>query len=208
MSASLGPDGSGRPVFGVGVCWSGEHDEAEQALRPLRDLGPALDVVVPTDYVVLQSAHDADFPSGQNHYWKSSFFTDFTADAVDVLLQFASEMPSAASGIGMQQLHGVAARVDPAATAFPHRRSQSELLILAQWSDPAATERHIGWARAFFEAMQPFAASGVYVNDLGQEGEERVRAAYGANYDRLAAVKATYDPINLFRSNQNVRPIA
>ena len=91
---------------------------------------------------------------------------------------------------------------------FRHRRSQSELLILAQWSNPAETERHVGWARAFFEAMQPFAASGVYVNDLGQEGEERVRAAYGANYDRLAAVKAAYDPINLFRSNQNVRPTA
>ncbi|MDF9752304.1 FAD-binding oxidoreductase [Arthrobacter sp. ES3-54] len=208
MSASLGCDASGRPVFGVGVCWSGEHDEAELALRPLRELGPAVDVVVPTDYVVLQSAHDVGFPVGQNHYWKSSFFTEFTADAVDILLQFATEMPSAASGIGMQQLHGVAARVDPAATAFPHRRSQSELLILAQWADPAETERNVGWARAFFEAMQPFAAGGVYVNDLGQEGEERVRAAYGANYDRLAAVKATYDPTNLFRSNQNVRPIA
>ncbi|WP_018773060.1 FAD-binding oxidoreductase [Arthrobacter sp. 131MFCol6.1] len=206
MSASLGCDASGRPVFGVGVCWSGGHDEAALALRPLRELGPAVDEVVPTDYGAWQSAHDAGFPRGRNHYWKSSFFTDFTAGAIDVLLQFAVEMPSAASGIGMQQLHGVAARVPPAATAFPHRRSQSELLILAQWSDPAETERHVGWARAFFEAMQPFAASGVYVNDLGQEGEERVRAAYGANYDRLAAVKAAYDPINLFRSNQNVRP--
>jgi FAD/FMN-containing dehydrogenase len=208
MSASLGCDASGRPVFGVGVCWSGEHDEAELALRPLRDLGPVMDVVVPTDYGAWQCAHDAGFPSGRNHYWKSSFLTDFTAGAIDVLLQFAAEMPSVASGIGMQQLHGVAARIPPAATAFPHRRSQSELLILAQWSDPAETERHVGWARAFFEAMQPFAASGVYVNDLGQEGEGRVRAAYGANYDRLAAVKAAYDPINLFRSNQNVRPIA
>lgn len=208
MSASLGCDASGHLVFGVGVCWSGEHNEAEPALRPLRDLGPAVDVVVPTDYVVLQGAHDAGFPMGQNHYWKSSFFTGFTADPIDILLQFATEMPSAASGIGMQQLHGVAARVDPAATAFPHRRSQSELLILAQWADPAETERNVGWARAFFEAMQPFAAGGVYVNDLGQEGEDRVRAAYGANYDRLAAVKAIYDPTNLFRSNQNVRPIA
>jgi len=208
MSASLGCDTSGRPVFGVGVCWSGGHDEAELALRPLRDLGPDVDAVVPTDYGVWQSAHDGGFPSGRHQYWKSSFFTDLTAGAIDVLLQFAAEMPSAASGIGMQQLHGVAARVPPAATAFPHRRSQSELLILAQWSNPAETERHVGWARAFFEAMQPFAASGVYVNDLGQEGEERVRAAYGANYDRLAAVKAAYDPINLFRSNQNVRPTA
>ena len=208
MSASLGRDDDGRPVFSVGLCWSGEPDGLDLALRPLRDLGPTTDQVAPTDYSALQKAHDGGFPPGQNHYWKSSFFTDLTDDAVDALLHFAAEMPSAASGIGMQQLHGVAARVDPAATAFPHRRSQSELLILAQWADPAETERNIVWTRALFEAMQPFTASGVYVNDLGEEGENRVRAAYGANFDRLAAVKAAYDPVNLFRANQNIRPAA
>ena len=208
MSASLGRDDDGRPVFSVGLCWSGEPDGLDLALRPLRDLGPTTDQVAPTDYSALQKAHDGGFPPGQNHYWKSSFFTGLTDDAVDALLHFAAEMPSAASGIGMQQLHGVAARVDPAATAFPHRRSQSELLILAQWADPAETERNIVWTRALFEAMQPFTASGVYVNDLGEEGENRVRAAYGANFDRLAAVKAAYDPVNLFRANQNIRPAA
>jgi FAD/FMN-containing dehydrogenase len=208
MSASLGNDDSGRPVFGVALCWSGNPKEAEAALQPLRDLGPELDEVAPTQYCAWQSAHDAGFPSGQNHYWKSSFITEFTDDAVDVLLHFSAEKPSAASGIGMQQLHGSAARVAPAATAFPHRRSQSELLILAAWADPAETERNVAWARDFFEAMQPFAARGVYVNDLGEEEGDRVRAAYGANYDRLAAIKAVYDPTNLFRSNQNIRPIA
>jgi FAD/FMN-containing dehydrogenase len=176
------------------------------ALRPLRDLGPTVDSIASTAYSALQSAHDAGFPSGRYHYWKSCFVTDLTDGAIDTLLQFATEMPSPDSAIGMQQIHGMAARVDPSATAFPHRRSQSELLILAQWADPAETERNVGWARAFFEAMRPFAAGGVYVNDLGEEGEGRVRDAYGANYDRLAAVKATYDPTNLFRSNQNIRP--
>jgi FAD/FMN-containing dehydrogenase len=208
MSASLGLDDAGRPVFGVGVCWSGKHDRADSALRPLRDLGPAVDVIEPTEYCTLQSAHDAGFPLGQNHYWKSSFLTDLTDDAVDTLLHFATEMPSPASGIGLQQLHGVAARVDPAATAFPHRRSQSELLILAQWEDPVETGRNVAWARTFFEAMQPFSASGVYVNDLGEEGQDRVKSAYGVNYNRLAAVKAIYDPNNLFRSNQNIHPAA
>ena len=206
MSASLGNDDSGRPVFGVALCWSGEHDELEPALRPLRDLGPAVDEVVPTEYGAWQSAHDEGFPLGQHHYWKSSFITDFTDDAIDVLLHFAAEKPSAASAIGMQQLHGAAARVAPEATAFPHRRSQSELLILAVWADPAETERNVAWARAFFEALQPFAARGVYVNDLGEEEGDRVRAAYGANYDRLAAIKAAYDPTNIFRSNQNISP--
>ncbi len=208
MSASLGRDEAGRPVFGVGVCWSGKHEGADSALQPLRDLGPTEDEVEPTDYCALQSSHDAGFPLNQNHYWKSSFITDLSDHAIDILLHFASELPSPASGIGMQQLHGAAARVDPAATAFPHRRSQSELLILAQWSDPAETGRNVAWARALFEAMQPFVAHGVYVNDLGEEGADRVKSAYGFNYDRLAAVKAIYDPSNLFRSNQNIQPAA
>jgi FAD/FMN-containing dehydrogenase len=208
MSASLGNDDSGRPVFGVALCWSGEQEELDSALRPLRDLGPDVEQVVPTEYGAWQSAHDEGFPLGQYHYWKSSFVTDFTDDAIDVLLHFAAEKPSAASAIGMQQLHGAAARVAPEATAFPHRRSQSELLVLAVWADPAETERNVAWARAFFEAMQPFAARGVYVNDLGEEEGDRVRAAYGANYDRLAAIKAAYDPTNIFRSNQNIRPAA
>ena len=206
MSASLGNDDSGRPVFGVAVCWSGNLNDAESALKPLRGLGPTLDEVRPTDYCAWQSVHDDGFPLGQSHYWKSSFVTDFTGEAIDALLHFATVKPSAASRIGMQQLHGAAARIAPTATAFPHRRSQSELLILAQWADPAETERSVAWARAFFAAMQPFAAHGVYVNDLGEEEGDRVRAAYGANYDRLAAIKATYDPTNIFRSNQNISP--
>lgn len=208
MSASLGRDDMGRPVFGVGLCWCGEPDEISSALRPLRSLGPDTDEVIPIDYCTLQSSHDAGFPPDQYHYWKSSFFTDLTDEAVDILLHFAAGMPSPASGIGMQQLHGEAARIDPAATAFPHRRSQSELLILSQWADPEETERNVEWTRALFNAMEPFASHGVYVNDLGEEGDDRVRAAYGANYDRLAAVKAIYDPANTFQSNQNIRPTA
>ncbi|QTG82137.1 FAD-binding oxidoreductase [Arthrobacter crystallopoietes] len=208
MSASLGRDDLGRPVFGVGLCWCGEPDEVNSALRPLRSLGPNTDAVMPMDYCTLQSSHDAGFPPERYHYWKSSFFTGLTDEAVDVLLHFAAEMPSPASGIGMQQLHGAAARVDPSATAFPHRKSQSELLILSQWADPAETESNVAWTRALFNAMEPFASHGVYVNDLGEEGDDRVRAAYGANYDRLAAVKAIYDPANTFQSNQNIRPTA
>jgi FAD/FMN-containing dehydrogenase len=208
MSAGLGQDDAGRPVFGVGVCWSGAPDEADRAFKGLRDLGPTVDVVVPTDYCSLQSSHDAGFPADQYHYWKSSFFTGFNDDAVDILLDHAARIPSPTSGIGMQQLHGVAARIDAEATAFAHRRSQSELLILSQWSDPSDTDRNVRWTRSLFDAMQPFAADGVYVNDLGEEGQDRVRAAYGANYDRLAHIKAEYDPTNVFRANQNIRPVA
>jgi FAD/FMN-containing dehydrogenase len=101
----------------------------------------------------------------------------------------------------------VAARVDPSATAFPHRGgNRYDFLILSQWDDPADSEENIRWTRAFFEAMDPFLERGVYVNDLGEAEEDRVRAAYGANYERLAALKQKYDPTNLFRVNQNIRP--
>ena len=207
-TAGLGMDAVGRPTVAVGACWSGPLDAGERALRPLRAFGPVEDGIAPMAYGALQAANDAGFPPGRRHYWKSSWLIDLGEDAVDVLLRFAAEKPSTATGIGLQRMHGAAARVDPAATAFPHRRAQHELLILAQWDDPAESDRHVGWARAFFEAIRPFAARGVYVNDLGGEGADRVREAYGANYGRLAAVKAKYDPTNFFRLNQNIQPAA
>jgi hypothetical protein len=118
------------------------------------------------------------------------------------------EMPSPFTGVGLQQMCGVASRVDPSATAFAHRDRQYDFLILSQWDDPAESARNIDWTRTFFEAMRPFLKQGVYVNNLGEEGQDRVRAAYGVNYERLSALKSKYDPTNLFRLNQNVTPAA
>jgi FAD/FMN-containing dehydrogenase len=103
-------------------------------------------------------------------------------------------------------MHGAAARVHPQATAFAHRHAQFALLLLATWSDPVESQKHLRWARESWEAMQPFSAGRVYVNYLGEEGEERVREAYGSHYDRLVALKNTYDPTNFFRLNQNITP--
>ena len=105
-------------------------------------------------------------------------------------------------------MHGAASRVDPAATAFTHRDEHYDFLILSQWADPSDSEENILWTRRFFEAMQPFFEKGVYVNNLGEEGEDRVKEAYGENYERLVALKDKYDPTNLFRLNQNIRPTA
>ncbi len=124
-----------------------------------------------------------------------------------MLLHFVTTKPSAATGIGLQQMHGAAARVAPDATAFAYRRNQYDLLILSQWDDPADTERNVVWTRSLFEAVRPLAASGVYVNDLGDEGSDRVQEAFGDNFSRLAAVKARYDPANLFRATQNIAPV-
>jgi hypothetical protein len=115
-------------------------------------------------------------------------------------------MPSTASGIGLQGLRGAASRVPADATAFPHRTPQYDLLILGQWPDPADSARNVAWARAAFDALRPHLADAVYVNNLGAEGPDRVRAAYGTNHARLVELKRRYDPANVFRLNQNVAP--
>src|SRR3989337_2243994 len=109
---------------------------------------------------------------------------------------------------GSSRSPGPPRRVAPAATAFLHRDDHYDFLILSQWADPSDSEENIRWTRAFFEAMQPFFEKGVYVNNLGEEGEDRVKEAYGEHYERLVALKDKYDPTNLFRLNQNVRPMA
>jgi hypothetical protein len=206
-SVSLGVDSAGAPVASIGVCWCGDHDEGMVALRSLREFGPpAQDTIVPTSYVALQSAPDANFPTGRLHYWKSGYLRDLTDAAVETLLAVASAVPPGVSGIGLQGLRGAASRVPVDATAFPHRAEQYDFLILAQWADPAESTRHVTWARESFAAMQPHLENAVYVNNLGSEEGDRVRAAYGPNHQRLAELKRRYDPANVFRLNQNVAP--
>jgi hypothetical protein len=159
-------------------------------------------------YQRLQSAPDAGFLLGRQHYWKSSYLKDMSDEAIEVMLRLVTEMPSLCSGVGLQQMHGAASRVVPAATAFPHRDEHYDFLILSQWADPSDSEENIQWTREFFEAMQPFFEKGVYVNNLGEEGEDRVKEAYGAHYERLVVLKDKYDPTNLFRLNQNVMTTA
>jgi FAD binding domain/Berberine and berberine like len=206
-AASLGPTPAGGPTVSIAVCYCGPIDEGERVLRPLRTFQlPVDDGIQPMPYTVLQSARDEGFPSGRLHYWKSGWLRDVTDGAIKTLMQFLPQMPSSASGVGLQQLHGAASRVAPTATAFPHRAEQYDFLILSQWSDATDSDRNVQWTQALFEAMQPHLEESVYVNNLGDEGQGRVQAAFGENYPRLAAMKRTYDPDNLFRANQNIDP--
>jgi FAD binding domain/Berberine and berberine like len=206
-AASLALSPAGEPTVFVAVCYCGPIDEGERVLRPLRTFHrPVDDVIQPVPYAVLQSARDQGFPAGRRHYWKSGWLRDLTVEAIATLTDFLPRMPSSASGIGLQQMHGAASRVAPTATAFAHRAEQYDFLILSQWSDAAESDRNVEWTRALFEAMQPYLEPSVYVNNLGDEGPARVRAAYGQNYPRLAALKQAYDPDNLFRANQNIAP--
>ena len=159
-------------------------------------------------YQTLQAAPDPGFPFGQLHYWKSGFLRHLTDEAIQTMMRFVENMPSPTTGVGLQHMHGVASRIHPSATAFAHRAAQYDFLILSQWPDPTDTAPNIEWTRAFFAAMQPHLDNAVYVNNLGDEGDNRVHAAFGANYERLAALKAKYDPTNIFRMNQNIQPAA
>jgi hypothetical protein len=116
-----------------------------------------------------------------------------TDEAIETLSRFIPQLPSPTTGVGLQHLHGAASRVDPSATAFPHRAEQYDFLILSQWPDAADSTRNIEFTRAFFEAMQPYLEDSVYVNNLGDEGQGRVQVAYGENYQRLATLKRKHD---------------
>jgi hypothetical protein len=206
-AASLGRTPTGEPTVSITVCYCGPINEGERVLRPLRTFrSPVEDTIHPVPYAMLQSAPDEAFPSGRLHYWKSGWLREVTDGAITILMQYVTQMPSSVSGVGLQQMHGVASRVAPSATAFSHRAEQYDFLIQSQWSDATDSDRNVQWTRALFEAMEPHLEESVYVNNLGDEGPGRVRAAYGRNFPRLAALKRTYDPSNLFRANQNIDP--
>jgi FAD/FMN-containing dehydrogenase len=205
------PDGT--KVAGIAACYCGPVAEGERLLRPLKTFGtPLVDQLGPTSYTAVQTMLDASYPSGIQHYWKSSFLQDIGDKAIDTMIAQCTTLPSPmCHGLLEYQLGGAMGRVDRAATAFAARDAQHAFVSLGVCVDPAEAKRCAQWAREFWEAMQPFSTGGVYVNYLGREvdeGAERVRAAYGAEkYQRLLALKEKYDPTNLFRLNQNIRPM-
>jgi FAD/FMN-containing dehydrogenase len=195
----------GSTVLGVAVAWIGAPEEGERRLKALRSFGtPLADMVAPMSFVDLQRGGDAEYPPGRRHYWKAGFVRRLDSGAIDTLVHFAATRPSPHTRIGLQQMHGAAARVPAGATAFAHRHDQWDCLILSQWDRVDDDEHNVRWTREFHAALEPYLERAVYVNDLGEDESDRIRSAYGANYDRLAAIKAKYDPENFFHSNQNV----
>jgi FAD/FMN-containing dehydrogenase len=167
-----------------------------------------MDVIEPSTYCATNMMLDAGFPRGALNYWKSSFLTELSDAAIDTMTARFSTCPSSMGALALEPFHGAATRVGSADTAFPHRRPGYNFLIVSQWMDPAESAVNIAWARETYAAMQPYFASGRYVNYLGEdeEGADPVEAAYGANYTRLRVIKAKYDPANIFHMNQNIKP--
>jgi FAD/FMN-containing dehydrogenase len=195
-------------IVGVGGVYCGALEMGEQVLRPLRQFGPpAADTFERIPYSQAQVMADFLWPAGLQNYWKSSYLTDLSDTAIDTIVARYATVPSRRTIVVVEHNgDGAMNRVDEGATAFGHRRWPYNLLVTSIWDSPAESDTNIQWTRAFFDAMQPFLADGVYVNYLGDEGQERVRAAYGTKYDRLVALKDKYDPTNFFRMNQNIRP--
>ena len=199
------PDGN--LVAAIVACYSGPLDEGERVLVPLREFGPpAADTVAPIPYTAMQTMTDAVFPYGRLNYWKTGLSDRISDEVIEAIVDYGEKMPSPLSAILIADFHGAYNRVGKTETAYYHRDLQYDVLILANWIDPADSERNISWTRELFQVLEPQLPRGVYVNDLGEEGEERVRAAYGENYERLVSLKNKYDPTNLFRLNQNIQP--
>ena len=202
------PAPDGTPCVGIALCYCGKLETGEELLKPLRKFAtPIADMVAAQGYVEMQSLFDEAFTPGRFYYWKSSLLREISAEAAEVLVECTRKMPmTPGSFFYLQQLHGAASRVKPSDTAFPHRYDHYNCGAMVGWNDEADTERNIRWSRESWTAMQPFCEHDAYVNDLGEEGEQRVREAYGQNYERLVVLKQKYDPTNFFRLNQNIVP--
>jgi FAD/FMN-containing dehydrogenase len=205
----LPEDVHGKPIVMVGACYAGSPEDGAEVVRPLKQFGrPIVDLLESKPYTALQSMFDPSVPHGWHYYWKSVELPPLTDSAIETLVEHASAQTSPKSYCIVFQLGGALGRVGEGETAFSQRGAAHNVNINAVWTedDPEA-DRHIGWARGFFDAMQPHAADRVYLNFLGDEGADRVRQAYGTGiYERLVQLKRAYDPTNFFRLNQNIAP--
>jgi len=199
----------GKPVVVVAAAYCGAVEEGEPVVQPLRELGePLIDLSGPWPWLGLQSGFDALFPKGGFYYWKSRALAELTNEAIDVIVGFAADRPSPLSDIIIWHHGGAMNRVGETETAYGGRDAGFLVTGEASWADPALNEQAIAWGRAFWDAIGPHSTGGIYLNfaGLAEEKEALVKAGYGANYERLAALKAKYDPNNLFRMNLNIIP--
>jgi len=202
------PDG--QSVIAMVPCYAGDLDAGERVLAPLRAFGsPLADTIGPITYLEQQGIMTAGFPHGRLNYWKSGLTREISDAAIEILADHATAIPSPFTAIAIADTHGAYSRVGPQETAYSHRDAPYDLVILSSWTDPAESDRNVAWTRALYAEIGPHLSSGVYVNDLDRdETEERVRSAYGVNYERLVALKTRFDPTNFFRMNNNIKPAA
>jgi FAD/FMN-containing dehydrogenase len=201
------PDGSGHKITALPICHCGEPSEGERVADRVRTAAtPLVDLLAPMPYPVVNTLLDDGFPKGARNYWKSAFFKELSDEAVGIMLEGFQRAPSIMSGLVVEHFHGQVTRIPATATAYPHRQPGYNLVLSAEWLDPADDEANITWAKETFAALTPYTADAAYVNYLDSDDVDRVRLAYGPNWERLVSLKRRYDPDNLFRLNQNIDP--
>jgi FAD/FMN-containing dehydrogenase len=195
------------PVCAIVSCYTGSLDDGQRLLKPLRRFGPPLlDLTGPLPYPALNALFDTLLPPGLHHYWKADFDRTLSDDAIAAHLDHGPRVPNFSSLMHLYPLDGAVHRVGTDETAFSHRDVNFVHIIAGIDGDPSTMPARTAWVRDYWSALHPHSAGGAYVNFLMDEGQDRVRATYRDNYPRLAEIKRTWDPTNLFRLNQNIRP--
>ncbi|MEU8464505.1 FAD-binding oxidoreductase [Streptomyces sp. NPDC029003] len=200
-------DRHGQPFILMVACWAGPLDQGERALEPLHAFAPVVaEHVGPMPYPALNSAFDALVPPGLQHYWKANFVRELGDEAIEAHLRHGPRVPAVNSTVHIYPINGACHDVPADATAFAYRDASFATVIAGMWPDPADNEANTAWVREYYEATAPHSEEGGYVNFMAGDDQERIRANYKGNYDRLVAVKRAYDPDNLFHLNQNIKP--
>jgi FAD/FMN-containing dehydrogenase len=197
------------PIVAVAAAYCGSVEEGERIVQPLRELAePVVDASGPWPWLGLQSGFDAIFPKGELRYWKSRAVTELSDDVIREILDFADRRPTPLTDVVVWHHGGAMSRVAETETAYGGRDTKFLVTAEASWTDSAQNEEAIAWARGVWDAMEPYSTGAVYLNfpGFGEEREALARAGYGENYDRLVALKAKYDPDNVFRMNINIPP--
>lgn len=199
----------GRKVCAVVWCYAGPAEKADKVFKPVREFAsPLLHGVQPMPLPALQSFFDPLYPPGLQWYWKADFIKELSDAAIAANVEHGAKLPTPHSTMHMYPIDGVTHKVKKRDTAFNYRDANWAQVIVGVDPDPANKQKITAWAKDYFDAIHPHSAGGAYMNFMMEEGDERVRASYGGNYDRLARIKRKYDPDNLFRVNQNIAPKA
>jgi FAD/FMN-containing dehydrogenase len=197
----------GEPFCLIVACWAGPQARGEAELQAIRKAGPiAAELVTPMPFPALNSAFDALLPPGLQHYWKASFATTLSDEAIAAHIQHGPKIPVVNSTMHIYPINGASMRVRPDATAFAYRDAQFATVIAGMWPNPADNAKNTKWVKDYYAAIQPHSTAGGYVNFMADDDQDRVRDNYKGNYERLVAIKKKYDPGNLFHMNQNIKP--
>ncbi len=199
-----------KHVCGVVWCHTGSEEQAAADMKPLLDALPAplLHGPGPMPHAAIQGAFDSVYPAGDHWYWRADFVTEIPDEAVEIHARFAAELPTWKSTMHLYPINGAAHDVGPSDTAWSYREANYGAVFAGVDSDPANIEAIRRWSIDYQEALHPYSAGGAYVNMMMDEGQDRVRASYRGNYERLAQIKAKYDPENVLHVNQNIVPAA